>query len=572
MTETLPIDSLMIDRWTSQWMKQLGFNNEQLLKRNHKVEQFSRILLERIEKKKQTDIAQREQLLIETLREYEHRLSRTGFDNDISEDFETMKLRQKELLIEKKHQELDVKEEQFIKELDQLSQTERCLCQILTEAEMEIVPDETLVKRIQRLQDYLTILENLKNDRMTTLKSYRTRLNDLCTQLDYKLDDQSVVTQLVDEKYESCLATDSLRQIESLLNELDVKYEEQGKHVHRLIETLERLYSKLTKDDASPPKRSAAYILRHNTAETVTQLEQEIADLQAKRMATSKVYCENLRKKIEDLYDRCQLGASERHAIDYENLTPDTLDECDREYDRLDGLYRIRQPIIDAYEQWRLLVQQHAEFLKKSTSAARFHERGYSAVKEQAERKRFAIALPKAERTCLNTLEQWEKDHLDEQFLINDVPLRQILDQQHNGTSNTTTTTTTTAAAAALAPSKITKTVSTSSISSMAVPQRTVSKANARKKSLRNLVNKQTVESHVTQSHHEEADEDTLEFTQLENIKHINGLPRIVTSTPKTGKHNLHQTEHTVVDMGRIKTNDPIQKHRPSKRVIPTRR
>lgn len=43
---------------------------------------------------------------------------------------------------------------------------------------------------------------------------------------------------------------------------------------------------------------------------------------------------------------------------------------------------------------------------------------------------------------------------------------------------------------------------------------------------------------------------------------------QIVTSTPKTGKHNLHQTEHTIVDMGRIKTHDPIQKHRPSKRVV----
>lgn len=72
-------------------------------------------------------------------------------------------------------------------------------------------------------------------------------------------------------------------------------------------------------------------------------------------------------------------------------------------------------------------------------------------MKEQAERKRFAIALPKAERTCLIALEQWEKDHLDEQFLINDVPLRQTLDQQHNGTTNTTTAT--------VAPSKITKAV-----------------------------------------------------------------------------------------------------------------
>ncbi|CAF5180078.1 unnamed protein product [Rotaria magnacalcarata] len=82
-TEILPIDSLMIDRWTNQWIKQLGFNNEQLLKRNTKVEQFSRLVLDRIKVKKSIDIAKREQLLLETLREYENRLSRTGFESDI---------------------------------------------------------------------------------------------------------------------------------------------------------------------------------------------------------------------------------------------------------------------------------------------------------------------------------------------------------------------------------------------------------------------------------------------------------------------------------------------------------
>ena len=39
-----------------------------------------------------------------------------------------------------------------------------------------------------------------------------------------------------------------------------------------LLESLEKLYTKLARDDASPPKRSAAYILRHNTAETVKQV------------------------------------------------------------------------------------------------------------------------------------------------------------------------------------------------------------------------------------------------------------------------------------------------------------
>ncbi len=47
------------------------------------------------------------------------------------------------------------------------------------------------------------------------------------------------------------------------------------------------------------------------------QLENEIAELQAKRMATSQAYCESMRKKIEELYELCQIGISERHPIDF---------------------------------------------------------------------------------------------------------------------------------------------------------------------------------------------------------------------------------------------------------------
>jgi len=62
---------------------------------------------------------------------------------------------------------------------------------------------------------------------------------------------------------------------------------------------------------------------------------------------------------------------------------------------------------------------------------------------------------------------------------------------------------------------------------SISVAQRTVSKNNIRKKSLRNIVKPTVGQQHVTQSRHDEVDDDTLEFTQLENIKHINGLPRV---------------------------------------------
>jgi hypothetical protein len=36
-------------------------------------------------------------------------------------------------------------------------------------------------------------------------------------------------------------------------------------------------------------------------------------------MATSQAYCESMRKKIEELYEQCQIGTSERHALDFGN-------------------------------------------------------------------------------------------------------------------------------------------------------------------------------------------------------------------------------------------------------------
>lgn len=208
-----------------------------------------------------------------------------------------MKLKEKEMLIEKKHQELDSKEEKCIKELDQLSGSERSLCDLLAALPMEILPgesdvldclserwsgvDEALVKRIARLHDYLGTLENLKIERMKTLTSHQARLTALCAQLDFKLDDG---------KYAFCLRAESMGQLEALLHEvrssdhrvishskclslqLDCKCEEQQTRVNVLVETLEKLYARLTKDDASPPKRSAAFILRQNTAETVRQV------------------------------------------------------------------------------------------------------------------------------------------------------------------------------------------------------------------------------------------------------------------------------------------------------------
>lgn len=130
---------------------------------------------------------------------------------------------------------------------------------------------------------------------MTVLKSYRTRLNTLSSQLDFQPDPLSKAAELINEKYDVCLATDSLAQIESLLDEvrfrchihprsshnfiqLEHRSREQEARINVLVGTLEKLYTKLADACTSPVKRSAAYILRENNADTLKQVSGNRSD------------------------------------------------------------------------------------------------------------------------------------------------------------------------------------------------------------------------------------------------------------------------------------------------------
>lgn len=96
-----------------------------------------------------------------------------------------MHLRQKESFIEKKHQELDLREEKSIKQMDTLMINQQKLCDLLAMEPLRIIPglrtdfvkkdyfstmlfssfekkiDESLIKRIERLQNYQKLLEDL---------------------------------------------------------------------------------------------------------------------------------------------------------------------------------------------------------------------------------------------------------------------------------------------------------------------------------------------------------------------------------------------------------------------------
>jgi hypothetical protein len=76
------------------------------------------------------------------------------------EEFEAMTLKQKESFVERKHQELDVREEKSIKELDQLTQSERAFCRLLTAVELQLIPGTSLFpdEHLQALHPSIRLL------------------------------------------------------------------------------------------------------------------------------------------------------------------------------------------------------------------------------------------------------------------------------------------------------------------------------------------------------------------------------------------------------------------------------
>lgn len=52
-------------------------------------------------------------------------------------------------------------------------------------------------------------------------------------------------------------------------------------------------------------------------------------------------------------------------------------------------------------------------------------------------------------------------------------------------------------------------------------------KTQNRKKSIRSTIKQTTIHDQTEKTQHTQHEDDTFEFTRIENVKHINGLPRV---------------------------------------------
>ncbi|CAF1264865.1 unnamed protein product, partial [Didymodactylos carnosus] len=345
--------------------------------------------------------------------------------------YETLKLCEKEIYIQTKLDKLLKIQEDYLHKQWDLEKKEQSLCKILDASPLGIDNESTvgLLPYIEKLQNHLLTLEALKALRLQKLAEYRQNLLNSYEKLQLEPSSIPSISLLLNECYDQYLTEEALNNIQIVIKDLDNQIQLQKDHFHQLRQTLTSLYGtlKITEDN---------FCLAFNETSVnsiiIKQLESEIERCRAERMKNAQTYVDNIRTKILNEYEKCQVGISERNClivIDNEKLSPEKLDKYDRELERLEQLYIVRQPIIDSYKLWLNTWNEFVKFNQWSKSSERFHERGYMASKEVQQRKYFNQLLPKLEEDLLKKLQIWKNENTDCVFLLNDKSIKELFDE-----------------------------------------------------------------------------------------------------------------------------------------------
>jgi hypothetical protein len=108
-------------------------------------------------------LIKREQLVKQSLDDYEDLLERTGLSSSIDiEMFDELKLKEQEIYIDKKMQELLINEEQLIQRRIELENKQKYFCTLLNTPPVQLDLSFSLIQINQKLQEHIKMLNELK--------------------------------------------------------------------------------------------------------------------------------------------------------------------------------------------------------------------------------------------------------------------------------------------------------------------------------------------------------------------------------------------------------------------------
>ncbi|ESO04540.1 hypothetical protein HELRODRAFT_78775 [Helobdella robusta] len=331
-------------------------------------------------------------------------------------------LRQKVELLHKEKQDRMKKLKALIKEDEELSM------------ELATLPYHILsiaVPSLQELKDFEQHIEEMEKEKRRRQAIFRDVHADILSLLDQlELSPNTSFERLIVCESDSVtMNLDNLQGAQKYKEELKQLLDENGDVIESMMEKVEQLYKRLELADDEKSVMFKKEVQSSGKMSHRIILMVQLARLEKLKMQNIKKFIIESRKELLHIWDRCYICEEDRRkftAFYIDDLTEELLASHEDELRRMNDYYNNNKEMLSLVARRQLLWQEFLELERKANNPDRYSNRGGNLLKEEKQRKKVAVDLPKVEQEVKMLIESWEREN-DRKFLVGGVAFEEFI-------------------------------------------------------------------------------------------------------------------------------------------------
>lgn len=308
---------------------------------------------------------------------------------------------------------LQALKEEMLVEVKQLKKSDEELCARLSMDPFYIstrtVPT---AKQMNELKDHIKKMETELVSRKQRVEKLRDDMVFLYEELNIEpMSDieMSVVCENLDRFIYS---TKNIDQVQSVRNGLENQLKENQRIVMECVDKIDKLYDRLQLDNNQ--KFNFLAENRGHTASVINSLKEEIHRLEELRRANIEKFTHNIRKELDELWDKCYYSEEQRnnfiplHSNEY---TEELLEAHEAEANKLKEHYEFHKDLFVRVSKWQDVWDKYKDLERRAKDPSRLiNARGNALLLEEKERKFVNKQLPKVEEELHILIRDWEAE------------------------------------------------------------------------------------------------------------------------------------------------------------------
>ncbi|XP_066492183.1 protein regulator of cytokinesis 1 isoform X2 [Tiliqua scincoides] len=318
-------------------------------------------------------------------------------------------------------------------ELRALQEREQDLCDLLCTApycgSVSSVPS---LEELDRFRCHLAALEAEKEHRRAEFLSTKEQIILCMGELEHTPDTSFERDVVCEDEDAFCLSKENLAALKNLQQQLESRRAQNEAACEELRTRIQTLWDRL-QVPLEEREVFAPYMVGSRTA-TMTTLQLEVDRLEKLKLQNLRNVLEGVRAELADYWDRCFYSMEQRQAFGpyyAEVFTEQLLQQHDDELAQIKRYYKAHQELFEAVHKWEENWHLFQELERKATDPSRFTNRGGNLLKEEKLRAKVQKTLQKLEEELKSQVKRWEEKHVQD-FRVNGQPfVAYVAEQWH---------------------------------------------------------------------------------------------------------------------------------------------